>query len=207
MQLRFVDIIKQQCRPEHKHKLRKAYDTGRKNLAEHHTCRLCARNQNFHSARALFACYVGRNKLPVKHNNRIQCKYHYVGVEIIFYLVHTECHRIAFDNHRHNVPRLFGGQPVLYHRVHSVNLLQYRVRNSLIGIPHIEVVYIISVRRRTVQNKSALDAAACNLRFYIVRRSVRNLYVIPRKGLRKIFLYGFRKGFVLGVHKHYGKIL
>ena len=85
--------------------------------------------------------------------------------------------------------------------------MQYRVRNSLIGIPHIEIVYIISVRRRTVQNKSALDAAACNLRFYIVKCSVCNLYVIPSKGLRKIFLYGFRKGIVFGIHKHYGKIL
>ena len=48
----------------------------------------------------------------------------------------------------------------MYHRVHSVNLLQYRVRNSLIGIPHIEIVYVIRVRRRTVQNKSTHDAAA-----------------------------------------------
>ena len=95
----------------------------------------------------------------------------------------------------------------MHHRVYSVNLLQYRVRNSLIGIHHIEIVYVIRVRRRTVQNKSALDTAACNLRFYIVRRSVRSLYVIRCKGLRKIFLYGFRKGFVLGIHKHYGKIL
>ena len=85
--------------------------------------------------------------------------------------------------------------------------MQYRVRNSLIGIPHIEIVYVISVRRRTVQNESALGAAACNLRFYIVRRSVGDFYMIPRKGLRKIFLYGFRKGFVFGIHKHYGKIL
>ena len=38
--------------------------------------------------------------------------------------------------------------------------MQYRVRNSLIGIPHIEIVYVIRVRRRTVQNKSTHDAAA-----------------------------------------------
>ena len=75
-------------------------------------------------------------------------------------MVNTERHRVAFDNHRHNIFRLFGGQSALYHCVYSVNLLQYRVRNSLIGIPHIEIVYVIRVRRRTVQNKSTLDAAA-----------------------------------------------
>ena len=75
-------------------------------------------------------------------------------------MVNTERHRVAFDNHRHNIFRLFGGQSALYHCVYSVNFLQYRVRNSLIGIPHIEIVYVIRVRRRTVQNKSTHDAAA-----------------------------------------------